>query len=131
MRTLLIVLLFGLFAVGFVACDGGGGEGEEEREEIPISPELPEPSPEPWSFVVPEQLTDAAKSVVEDMNLVLVSAEATGLDGQVIARTARKKTVTINITRQAKNVSHIKIQVGKLGDQATSLLILERIKDRL
>ena len=26
MRTLLIVLLFGLFAVGFVACDGGGND---------------------------------------------------------------------------------------------------------
>jgi len=79
----------------------------------------------------PEQVTDAAKGVVEDMKLVLVSAESTGLDGRVVARTARKKTVSITITRQAKNVSHIKIQVGKLGDEGTSILILERIKERM
>lgn len=77
----------------------------------------------------PEQVTDAARQVVEDMNLMLISAEATGLDGRVVATTARKKKVTVTITRQAKNISHIKIQVGKFGDEATSLLILERIKE--
>ena len=79
----------------------------------------------------PEQITEAAKATLEDMKLILVSADSTGLDGQIIARTARKKTVTVTVMRQARNISHIKIQVGRLGDEATSLLILERIKERL
>lgn len=77
----------------------------------------------------PEDVTEAATQVVEDMKLNLISSDATGLDGRVVATTARKKKVTITITRQAKNISHIKIQVGKLGDESTSILILERIKE--
>lgn len=79
----------------------------------------------------PEDVTSAAKAAMEDMNLILVSSESTGLDGKVVARTAQKKTVTVTISRTAKNVSHIKIHVGKLGDEAASMLILERIKERL
>ena len=79
----------------------------------------------------PEQITEAAKATLEDMKLILVSADSTGLDGQIIAKTARKKKVTVTIMRQARNVSHVKIQVGRLGDEATSILILERIKERL
>jgi len=79
----------------------------------------------------PEEVTSAAKMVVEDMNLVLVSAESTGLDGRVVARTARKKLVTVTITRSARNISLIKIQVGRLGDESISLLVLEKIKERM
>jgi len=79
----------------------------------------------------PEQIAEAVKDTFEDMKLILVSADSTGLDGQVIALTARKKKVTVTITRSARNISHVKIQVGRLGDQATSLLILDRVKERL
>lgn len=79
----------------------------------------------------PEEVTEAAKSVVEDMNLILVSAESTGLDGRVIARTARQNKITIDITHQARNVTHVKVQVGRLGDESISMLILDKIKERL
>ena len=79
----------------------------------------------------PEEVTSAAKMMVEDMNLVLVSAESTGLDGRVVARTARKKLVTVTITRSARNISLIKIQVGKFGDESISMLVLEKIKERM
>lgn len=79
----------------------------------------------------PEEITHAAQAVVEDMSLILVSADATGLDGLVVARTAQRKRVTIDIKRQTDKVSHVKIRVGTLGDQATSVMILERIQDEL
>ncbi len=79
----------------------------------------------------PEDLTNAAVGVIEDMKLTVVSAESTGLDGKVVARTAQKKTIKIDIKRQDNNVCHIAIRVGRLGDQNTSMLILERIKGRL
>ena len=79
----------------------------------------------------PEEVTGAAKSVVEEMKLILVSAESTGLDGKVVARTAQDKNVKIVITRQDNNVSHISIRVGSLGDTAASMLILDRVKERL
>lgn len=79
----------------------------------------------------PEEVTGAAKSVVEEMKLILVSSESTGLDGKVVARTAQSKKVEINIKRQNLDVTHIAIRVGALGDAQDSLLILEKIKGRL
>ncbi len=79
----------------------------------------------------PEEVTSAAKAAVEDLNLVLVSSESTGLDGRVVARTARKKTVTVTISRSAKNISHIQVQIGRLGDEAASMLLLDKIKEKL
>ncbi len=79
----------------------------------------------------PEDVTGAAKSVIEDMKLILISAESTGLDGRVLARTAQEKNIKIIITRQDNNVSHISIRVGSFGDTAASMLILDRVKERL
>jgi len=79
----------------------------------------------------PEEVTTAAKNVVEDMNLTIVSAEKTSLDGRVIARTAQSKTITINVKLKDRNVSHISIRIGTVGNQEMSMLIFERIKSQL
>lgn len=79
----------------------------------------------------PEEIAKAAQTVVEDMKLILVSADATGLDGLVVARTAQQKRVTIDIKHQTNKVSHIKIRVGTFGDQAISVMLLEKIQDQL
>lgn len=79
----------------------------------------------------PEEVTAVAKNVVEDMNLVIISAEKTSLDGRVVARTAQNKTITINVRLKDRNVSHISIRVGTIGDQNTSMLIFEKIKNQL
>ena len=79
----------------------------------------------------PEEVTAAAKTVAEDMKLAVVSAERTSLDGKVVARTAQNHTITINVKLKDKNVSHITIQVGTLGDQNMSMVIFEQIKSQL
>jgi len=79
----------------------------------------------------PEEVTQAAEDTMLEMKLVLISAEATGLDGKVVARTAQQKKIRIDVKHQGRDISHIKIQVGRLGDQATSMMILDRIKSKL
>ena len=79
----------------------------------------------------PEEVTGAAEAIVQDMKLVLISSESTGLDGKVVARTAQNKKISINVKRQSQNVTHVSIRVGKLGDEQASMLILERIKTRM
>ena len=79
----------------------------------------------------PEEVTAAAKNVAEDMKLAVVSAEQTSLDGKVVARTAQNHTITVDVKLKDKNVSHISIQVGTLGDQNMSMVIFERIKSQL
>ncbi len=79
----------------------------------------------------PEEVTAAAKDVVQELKLVLISNASTGLDGKVVASTAQQQRVNIDIVHQAKNVSRIRIKVGKFGNEMTSMLILEKIKARL
>ena len=79
----------------------------------------------------PEEVTGATEAIVQDMKLVLISSESTGLDGKVIARTAQNKKISIDIKRQSQNVTHVTIRVGRMGDEQASMLILERIKSRL
>lgn len=79
----------------------------------------------------PEEVTAAAKAVAEDMKLAVVSAERTSLDGKVVARTAQNQTITIDVKLKDRNVSHISIQIGTLGDQNMSMMVFERIKSQL
>ncbi len=79
----------------------------------------------------PEEVTAAAKDAVHELKLVLITAESTGLDGKVVASTAQGQKVNIDVKHQAKNISHVKIKVGRLGDEMTSMMILEKIKSRL
>ena len=79
----------------------------------------------------PEEVTAAAKNVAEDMKLSIVSAEKTSLDGRVVARTALNHTITVNVKLKDRNVSHISIQVGTLGNQEMSMRIFEQIKSQL
>ena len=75
----------------------------------------------------PPDVIEAAKLVVEDMKLILISSD----DEQVIARTAEDKKVTITVQPEGENVSRVSVRVGTLGSEQTSLLILEKIKQML
>lgn len=76
-------------------------------------------------------VTEAAKDTLEDMDLVIVSSQATAIDGQVIARTAQDKKVTVTAEKAGENLTKMYIRVGTVGDQEVSLDILERIQNRL
>ncbi|MFQ5964169.1 MAG: DUF3568 family protein [Candidatus Scalinduaceae bacterium] len=80
----------------------------------------------------PEQIKNASEIAFKDLNILLISARATGIDGKVIGRTARDKRITITIKKESENLSKVSIRIGKLqGDQKLSHNIYESIKKHI
>ncbi len=79
----------------------------------------------------PEKVVDASKAALDEMNIAVLSSRASGVDGEVIGRTATDKKVTIVVTRQHADFSKLSIRIGVFGDRDTSMAIYERIKPRL
>lgn len=80
-----------------------------------------------------QDVTAAAAETLEDMGLILISHEATAIDGRAVARTAQDDPATIDIEKADGDQagSDIGIHVGMFGNQAMSLTILGGIRERL
>jgi len=76
-------------------------------------------------------VTNAAKSVAEELQLTLVASSASGLDGKVIARTAKNTKVTVDVKTAGDNFSRVTIHAGGFGDKTIQKTYLERIKAKL
>ena len=80
----------------------------------------------------PEEVTEAAAEVAQDLKLVNVQVTSTTVDGRVEAHTADETKVTIRAKMAGDGVTQIKIRVGAgFGDEMLSLDILDRIKVKL
>ena len=80
----------------------------------------------------PEEVTEAAAEVAQDLKLVNVQMRSTAVDGLVEAHTADDTKVTIRAKMAGDGVTQIKIRVGAgFGDEMLSLDILDRIKVKL
>lgn len=79
----------------------------------------------------PAAVTEAAKEVLEDMDLVIDSSNATAIDGRVVARTAQNVKVRVDSAKVGEKSSEVLIRVGTLGDTDLSLAILTEIKKEL
>jgi Protein of unknown function (DUF3568) len=75
--------------------------------------------------------TAAARKAVESLKLTSVTSQATAVDGIVTARTAQGDDVKISIDRDGDNVSKVSIRVGTWGDEATSLSIVEKMRESI
>jgi hypothetical protein len=80
----------------------------------------------------PEEVTEAAAEVAQDLKLANVQVTSTSVDGRVEAHTAAETKVTIRSKLAGDGVTEIKIRVGAgFGDEMLSLDILDRIKAKL
>jgi phage tail sheath gpL-like len=79
----------------------------------------------------PQQVTDAAKAVAADMKLAVVTAEATGFDGKMLARTADDTKVDVTVKSVGETSSKVMVRVGTFGDEAMQNAILAKIKAKL
>lgn len=70
----------------------------------------------------------ATEKAVEDLELTITSKQKDAFDGEVIARRATGKKVTIKLKRQSDSVTQIKIRVGTFGDEYISKDILDTMK---
>ena len=78
----------------------------------------------------PAEVTDAARETLEELDLQMIFAESTKVDGRVTAMTAREKKVGIDISETDDGLSKICIRVGDFGDETLSLEILDRIEEK-
>lgn len=78
-----------------------------------------------------DQVYRAAQKAVAELQFAKVSERKSGLDAQIIARTALDKKIDITLEKAAANSTKVSIRVGLVGDQQMSLSILERLKAHL
>ncbi len=79
----------------------------------------------------PDKVTKAAAKAAEELKLTDVQSTATKIDGKMVAKTAQRDDVTINVEQAGENVSKVSIRVGTTGDEATSKMLLDKIKGNL
>ena len=79
----------------------------------------------------PERVVDAAREVVDDMGLTLVSSNVNGLDGNVVAINADGKKVEIDVKGLSASSSKVTIRKGFFGDNAAQQQMMDRIKEKL
>lgn len=72
----------------------------------------------------------AAQDAVADLQFAKVSERKSGLDAQIIARTALDKKIEIKLEKLG-SATKVVIRVGVMGDQQLSISILDRIKSHL
>jgi L-fucose isomerase-like protein len=70
----------------------------------------------------------ATQTAMEDLEFTITSKQKDAFDGEVIARRATGKKVTVKLKRQSDSVTQIKIRVGTFGDETISKDILDTMK---
>jgi hypothetical protein len=70
----------------------------------------------------------ASEKAMEELKFTITSKQKDAYDGEVLARRATGKKVTVKLKRQSKNVTEIKIRVGTFGDEYISHDILDTMK---
>lgn len=73
----------------------------------------------------------ASEAALRDLDINIVSSAATGIDGEVIGRTAQDRRIAIKIQRETDAVSKLSIRVNTFGDEGLSHLIYDKILGHL
>ena len=73
----------------------------------------------------------ASQNALRKLEFARINDHKSGVDAQLLARTALDKRVEITLTQVTKTLTKVQIRVGVLGDQGLSLTILEKIKAEL
>lgn len=74
----------------------------------------------------PPAVVEAALAVMEEYSLAVVESGSSGLDGKVVAETARGEKVQVVVEREKDGLSELTVRVG-LVDEDTAHEIAERI----
>ena len=70
----------------------------------------------------------ATEKAMGDLEFTITSKQKDAFDGEVIARRATGKKVTVKLKKQSNSVTEIKIRVGTFGDEYISKDILDTMK---
>lgn len=73
----------------------------------------------------------AAQSALDKLEFVRIEQRKSGLDAQLVHRTALDKRVEIKLKKITDRLTKIEIRVGIVGDQELSLTLLDKIRAEL
>jgi hypothetical protein len=73
----------------------------------------------------------ASQRALEGLQFARIHDKQSGVDAQLISRTALDKKVEIKLKKITEGLTKVQIRVGVVGDQELSLTIMERIKAEL
>jgi hypothetical protein len=73
----------------------------------------------------------ASQNALAKLEFAKINDQKSGVDAQLVARTALDKRVEIKLTRVTDSLTKVEIRVGLVGDQDLSLTLLEKIKAEL
>lgn len=73
----------------------------------------------------------ATQEAMKELEFPIFTDRKSGVDAEVVARTALDKKITVVLRQVTPNTTKITIRVGLVGDEAMSNTILERIRARL
>ena len=79
----------------------------------------------------PQRVVSATQAAMKALSLTVLSAESSGVDGLVTARTAQDKKITVKVFRDGDTTSRVTIKVGLLGDKPIGSAIIAETKKRL
>ncbi len=79
----------------------------------------------------PKKCAEAARRVLEDLEIKVTRCDASALDGRVEGKSALDKDIAITLKRDTETETKITIRVGVWGDESVSRQIYEKIKARL
>ncbi|MGD8985768.1 MAG: DUF3568 family protein [Desulfobacteraceae bacterium] len=118
-----VIIVFFLTSMGCTAAWVAGGAAAGIGTYKYIKGEL-----ESTEKVSLDKAYQATQTAMEDLEFTITSKQKDAFDGEVIARRATGKKVTVKLKRQSDSVTQIKIRVGTFGDETISKDILDTMK---
>lgn len=70
------------------------------------------------------------QAAMDSLGFTVTSKEKDAISGELIARGASDKKITVKLKKQTDEVTEIRIRIGTFGDESMSRQILEEIKKR-
>jgi hypothetical protein len=118
-----LAAVIGVLACSQLGCASAKSVGEEKSS--------PFQGTQTMVAADPVAVTNAAKSVAEELQLTVVTSGASGLDGKMIARTANNRKLTIDVKSAGESLSRVTIRAGGFGDREIQKQVLDRIRAKL
>jgi len=118
----LIAACIALFAMAMVGCESHHEQGVTSNYHSQ------------WTNVNADTqtTTDAAKSVLSEMQLRDVKGQATNVDGSAMGKKADNTEVKVAVRKnEGSNGSQVSVTVGMMGDPTLGAEIAKKIKDRV
>ncbi len=78
-----------------------------------------------------DKVWSATQSAVKDLQFTVKEQSKDALQGRLDAEQADKTDITIKVERESETLTKVRIRVGVFGDEATSRIIMDKIKSKM